>query len=166
IADAINDIGDDGLWDETDGIYYDQLKTNGQAEPIRIRSLVGLMPLIAVETFKQERIDRLPGFKRRMEWFLRYRGDLRKRITFMANDQDTDTARDDMLLLAMPSRERLRRVLAYMLDEDEFFGPYGIRSVSKYHEEHPYTLDLDGQKMSVKYTPGESDTRMFGGNSN
>lgn len=166
IADAINDIGDDGLWDEKDGIYYDQLKTKDQSEPIRIRSLVGLMPLIAVETYKQERIDRLPGFKRRMEWFLKNRGDLRKRIAFMANDQDSDTARGDMLLLAMPSRERLRRVMKYLLDEEEFLSPYGIRSVSKYHEKHPYTLDLDGEKMSVKYTPGESDTRMFGGNSN
>ncbi|MEO0515444.1 MAG: glucosidase, partial [Planctomycetota bacterium] len=166
IADAINDIGDDGLWDETDGIYYDQLKTNGQAEPIRIRSLVGLMPMIAVETFKQERIDRLPGFKRRMDWFLKNRGDLRKRIAFMANDHDGDSARSDMLLLAMPSRERLRRVMKYLLDEEEFLSPFGIRSVSKYHEKHPYELDLDGQKMSVKYTPGESDTRMFGGNSN
>ncbi len=131
-----------------------------------MRSLVGLLPLIAVETFNQERLDRLPGFKSRMEWFLKYRGDLAKRIAFMANDQDTATNRSDMLLLAMPSRERLRRVLGYLLDEDEFLSPYGIRSVSKYHEDHPYTHDLDGEKLTVKYTPGESDTRMFGGNSN
>lgn len=167
IADASNEMGGKGLWDDEDGIYYDQLKTNDHSEPIRIRSLVGLMPLIAVETFKQERIDRLPGFKRRMNWFLKYRKDLAKRITFMAHDEDGETAsRSDLLLLAMPTRERLRRVLGYMLDENEFLSPHGIRSVSKYHEKNPYTLELDGTKHKVTYTPGESDTLMFGGNSN
>jgi hypothetical protein len=165
IADAINGLGG-GLWDDKDGIYYDQLQSNGNSQPIRVRSLVGLLPLIAVETFKQERIDRLPGFKGRMEWFLKYRGDLAKRIAFMAHDQDDDAARDDLLLLSMPSRERLQRVLGYLLDENEFLSPFGIRSVSKYHEKHPYTFKHDGQAFTVKYTPGESDTRMFGGNSN
>ncbi|MEL7089464.1 MAG: glucosidase, partial [Planctomycetota bacterium] len=114
-----------------------------------------------------ERIDRLPGFKRRMDWFLKYRKDLAKRITFMAHDDDSQSAsRQDLLLLAMPTRERLRRVLGYMLDEDEFLSPHGIRSVSKYHEKNPYTLELDGIKHKVAYTPGESDTLMFGGNSN
>ena len=165
IADAINGLGG-GLWNDEDGIYYDQLQSDDESQPIRVRSLVGLLPLIAVQTFKQDRIDRLPGFKRRMEWFLKYRGDLAKRIAFMANDHSTDTARDDMLLLAMPSRERLRRVLRYLLDENEFLSPFGIRSVSKFHDEHPYEFDFEGQKLSVKYTPGESDTSMFGGNSN
>jgi len=167
IADAINGLGGGGLWDEQDGIYYDQLQqSNGESQPIRIRSLVGLLPLIAVETFKQERIDRMPGFKRRMGWFLDHRKDLAKGITFMANENESETTRDDLLLLAMPSRDRLRSVLRYLLDEEEFLSPHGIRSVSKYHEKHPYELDLDGQKLSVKYTPGESDTVMFGGNSN
>ncbi len=167
IADAINAIGDHGLWDEEDGIYYDQLREGGgDSQPLRIRSLVGLMPLVAVETFKTERINRLPGFKKRMDWFLKYRGDLARRIAFMANDHDTQHHRDDMLLLALPSRERLRRVLRYLLDENEFFSPFGIRSVSKYHEKHPYTLEFEGQALSVAYTPGESDTRLFGGNSN
>ena len=166
IADASNRMGGSGLWHEEDGIYYDQLKSNDLTEPIRIRSLVGLMPLIAVETFKQERIDRLPGFKRRMEWFLKYRTDLAERIAFMANDHAEETTRSDLLLLAMPSRDRLKRVLGYLLDENEFLSPHGIRSISKYHEKHPYVLDLDGKKHKVAYTPGESDTLMFGGNSN
>jgi hypothetical protein len=165
IADAINGLGG-GLWNDEDGIYYDQLQSDHDSQPIRVRSLVGLLPLIAVETFRQDRIDRLPGFKKRMDWFLKYRGDLAKRIAFMANDHDADSARSDLLLLAMPSRERLRRVLRYLLDENEFLSPHGIRSVSKYHEQHPYTFDFEGQKLTVKYTPGESDTRMFGGNSN
>ncbi|MEM8737143.1 MAG: glucosidase [Planctomycetota bacterium] len=166
IADAINGLGDEGLWDEADGIYYDQLRTQDQSEPIRVRSLVGLMPLIAVETFRRDRIERLPGFKKRMDWFLKYRDDLSNGIAFMDTDCATDPGHDDLLLLAMPSRERLERVLTYLLDEDEFLSPHGIRSVSKFHEKKPYTLDLDGQKLSVAYTPGESDTLMFGGNSN
>ncbi|MEO1235605.1 MAG: glucosidase, partial [Planctomycetota bacterium] len=164
-AQAVDGVGDG------DGIYYDQLQTGdpdngGHAEPLRVRSLVGLMPLIAAETFKQERIDRLPGFKKRMDWFLKNRPDLAQRIAFMDSDCDDEPDRDDLLLLAMPSRDRLERVLKYLLDENEFFGPFGIRSVSKHHEAHPYTLDLDGQQLSVQYTPGESDTLMFGGNSN
>ena len=173
IADAINDIGDDGLWDDRDGIYYDQLRTpDGRAEHIRVRSLVGLMPLIAVETFNTERINRLPGFRRRLDWFLQNRGDLARRISFMDRDHDRDGAdaegsrRTDLMMLALPTRDRLRRVLSYMLDENEFLSPHGIRSISKYHEKHPYTLDLDGNHLSVAYTPGESDTTMFGGNSN
>jgi len=173
IADAINDIGDDGLWDDRDGIYYDQLRTpDGRAEHIRVRSLVGLMPLIAVETFNTERINRLPGFRRRLDWFLQNRGDLARRISFMDRDRDRDGAdaegsrRTDLMMLALPTRDRLRRVLSYMLDENEFLSPHGIRSISKYHEKHPYTLDLDGNHLSVAYTPGESDTTMFGGNSN
>lgn len=169
IADAINALGEgdaEGLWDEQDGIYYDQLQTDGKSKPIRVRSLVGLMPVIAVETFKTAAIDRQPGFKRRMQWFMKNRPDLAERIAFMANDHDTEHHRDDMLLLALPTRERLRRVLRYMLDENEFFSPYGIRSVSKYHSRHPYTTEFDGEELSVKYVPGESDTQMFGGNSN
>ncbi|MEE9403974.1 MAG: glucosidase [Algisphaera sp.] len=168
IADAINDIGGDGLWDERDGIYYDQLRQpGGAAEPIRVRSLVGLMPLIAVETFSTDRINRLPGFRKRMDWFLKNRGDLAKRISFMDRDRNTGSqGGTDRMMLALPTRERLRRVLGYLLDENEFLSPHGIRSISKFHEDNPYTLDLDGQKLSVAYTPGESDTTMFGGNSN
>ncbi|MEM6458056.1 MAG: glucosidase [Planctomycetota bacterium] len=168
IADAINGLGGDGLWDEGDGIYYDQLQQpDGEAsQPIRVRSLVGLMPLIAAEVFPRPRIDRLPGFRKRMDWFLENRPELAGRIAFMDADCDDEPDREDLLLLALPSRDRLRRVLGYLLDEDEFLGPFGVRSVSKHHEDHPFTLHLDGQAMSVAYTPGESDTHMFGGNSN
>ncbi|MEM9882282.1 MAG: glucosidase [Planctomycetota bacterium] len=168
IADAINGLGGDGLWDEGDGIYYDQLQQpdGKESTPLKVRSLVGLMPLIAAEVFPRPRIDRLPGFRKRMDWFLKNRPELAGRIAFMDADCDDEPDREDLLLLALPSRDRLRRVIEYLLDEDEFLGPYGVRSVSKHHEGHPFTLHLDGQAMSVAYTPGESDTHMFGGNSN
>ena len=99
-----------------------------------------------------------------MRWFLKNRPDLAERIAFMT-DEPQKTPRDG-LLLALPSRERLERVLRYLLDEAEFLSPHGIRSVSKYHDQHPYTFELDGNPLTVKYTPGESTTEMFGGNSN
>jgi glycogen debranching enzyme len=170
IADSINQLGGEGLWNEEDGIYYDQLQEPGCSDgrPIRLRSLVGLLPLIAVEVFDREKIDRVPGFKKRMDWFLENRKDLAHRISFMAHESEDDekACRSDMFMLALPSRDRLRRVLGYLLDENEFLSPHGIRSVSKYHEANPYTLNLNGNDLTVRYTPGTSDTHMFGGNSN
>ena len=164
IADAINGLGGEGLWDEQDGMYYDQLKSSDDSKLIRVRSLVGLLPLIAAEVFDKGQISRSPGFEKRMRWFLNNRPDLAERIAFMT-DEPHETEHDG-LLLALPSRERLERVLRYLLDEGEFLSPHGIRSVSKHHDEHPYTFTLDGNPMTVKYTPGESTTQMFGGNSN
>ena len=162
IADAINTLGGAGLWDEKDGFYYDQLRLDGQMVPVRIRSVVGLLPLIAAEVLEDDIIDKLPGFRKRMQWFLDHRGDLAQKIAYMEAAEDNHGHR----LLAIPSRERLERVLRYMLDENEFLSPYGIRSVSKFHEKHPYVFDVNGEEYRVDYVPGESNTGQFGGNSN
>ena len=162
IVDAINNIGDEGLWDETDGFYYDELHDDGRpAIPLRTRSLVGLLPLIAVELLDEGRIAKLPGFKKRMDWFLQHRADLAHHVSYCVKG-GTHGHR----LLAIPSRERLERLLGYLFDEREFLSPFGIRSLSKHHEEHPYRLHLNGGDLTVSYVPGESDSHMFGGNSN
>ena len=162
IVDAINTLGGQGLWDNKDGFYYDQILEDGK-EPtvLRTRSLVGLLPLIAVELLDEQRISVLPGFKKRMEWFLANRSDLAKHISY-CEQGGTHGHR----LLAIPSRERLARLLAYLLDEKEFLSPFGIRSLSRYHESHPFSLQVQGEHKVVRYVPGESDSRMFGGNSN
>ncbi len=164
IADAINTLGGHGLWDEEDGFYYDQLSVDGRTTPLKVRSLVGLLPLIAVEVLEESVISQLPGFRKRLEWFLNNRQDLAQHISYM--DADGEEKLHGHRLLAIPSRERLRRVLEYMLDEKEFLAPYGIRSVSKYHEQHPYVFRVDGSSYGVNYVPGESNTGLFGGNSN
>jgi len=164
IADATNTLGGSGLWDEQDGFYYDHMALpDGTTLPLRVRSVVGLLPLIAADLIEDEVIDRLPNFKRRMEWFLRNRPDLGPQISYMETRGEAGHARR---LLAIPSRERLLRVLGYMLDEDEFLSPHGIRSVSRYHKDHPYELNIGGQTYGVDYEPGESTTGLFGGNSN
>jgi hypothetical protein len=163
IADAMNTLGGSGLWDEDDGFYYDQLLADGITIPLRARSMIGLIPLFAVEVLEQETIDRLPGFKKRMDWFLTNRKDLYHQISWMeANGADGHSHR----LLAIPSTDRLRRVLQRMLHEDELLSPFGIRSVSKIHRNRPFVLHVDGQERSVDYEPGESTSGLFGGNSN
>jgi hypothetical protein len=131
--------------------------------PLRIRSAVGLLPLIAVEVLDDNVISRLPGFRKRMTWFLENCGDLCRQISYMAHD---DSIGRSHRLLAIPSRERLSRVLRYVLDENEFLSPYGIRSLSKFHQAHPYILRSDGVERRVDYEPAETSTEMFGGNSN
>jgi hypothetical protein len=162
IVDAMNDIGGDGLWDEPDGFYYDQLRGNGHSIPIRVRSMVGLIPLFAVEVLHDRDLDKVPGFKKRMEWFLANRRELARHVTF------AETAHVEMRrrLLAIPSRDRLERVLKYMLDENEFLSPYGIRSLSKVHAQQPFVFETGGESFRVDYSPGESTTPLFGGNSN
>ncbi|MEM6884409.1 MAG: glucosidase, partial [Verrucomicrobiota bacterium] len=163
IADAMNQFGGNGLWDEQDGFYYDRLMIGNQEIPMRIKSLVGLMPLISVEVLDQARIDKLPGFKKRLEWFMRHRSDLGNHISYC------DTAKceaGDKLLLAIPSKERLEKLMTHMLNSDEFLSDYGIRSLSKHHRDEPFVLTLSGEEMTVRYVPGESDSWMFGGNSN
>ncbi len=161
IVDAMNSLGGAGLWEEEDGFYYDQLHIHGQVIPLRTRSLVGLVPLFAVEALEDEVVDHLPGFKRRMQWFLDNRRDLARHITCL-----TPHGSEPRRLLAVPSRERLERLLRYLLDENEFLSPHGIRSLSRYHLDNPYTFDIDGRSYRVDYEPGESTTGMFGGNSN
>ncbi len=165
IADAIHQVGGTGLWHQDDGFYYDHLGIDGHQTPIRLRSLVGLMPLIAVQVFDRKRLEKLKGFSKRMNWFLKYRPDLAQRVSLMSCD-DTPRQNADRMMLAVPSREKLTRVLGYMLDEDEFLSPFGIRSMSKRYAQDPFTLDLPGQHYEVRYEPAESRNTMFGGNSN
>jgi hypothetical protein len=161
IVDAMNSLGGAGLWDETDGFYYDQLHIGATTLPLRVRSLVGLIPLIAVEILEKDTIARLPGFKKRMEWFVRNRTDLARHIGYL----ECRNCHDHQLL-SIPSRERLERVLRRLLDEREFLSPFGIRSLSRVHEAEPYVLTLQGHEYRVEYTPAEGNTALFGGNSN
>ncbi|MGL4513641.1 MAG: MGH1-like glycoside hydrolase domain-containing protein [Lacipirellulaceae bacterium] len=160
ISDAMNAIGG-GLWDEEDGFYYDRLQVDGQVLPLRVRSLVGLLPLVAVETFDTELIESLPGFKKRLDWFLRYRADLKPFVSLAESSASGAT-----MLLAAPSSDRLRRALQHMLDEAEFLSPFGVRSLSKRHADTPFEVTIRGETSRVPYTPGESDSGLFGGNSN
>jgi hypothetical protein len=164
IADAMNTLGGTGLWDETDGFYYDQIKTDGRIIPLKSRSVVGLLPLIAVEILQEDKIKRLPGFYKRFQWFRKYRMDLGKQISHC--DKGNTVNDHGGYLLAIPSCERLGRMLKYVLDESEFLSPFGIRSVSKVHKDHPYVFEAGGQEQRVDYEPGESRTGLFGGNSN
>jgi hypothetical protein len=163
IADAMNHLGGSGLWSEDDGFYYDQLHVNGQHIPLRVRSLVGILPLIAVEVLDEEQFGHLAGFKRRMNWFLQNRQDVTRNIACMRpREKDGQVRR----LLAIPSKDRLERVLRYLLDETEFLSPYGVRSVSRIHQDQPYHFDVMGMSYDVDYVPGEGNTGLFGGNSN
>jgi hypothetical protein len=165
ITDAMNCIGGGGLWDDNDGFYYDQIRFEHDSIPMQIRSLVGVIPLLAVAVLDDALIHKLPGFKKRMEWFLDHRKDLASHVAYMEPECD-DGSQCFKRLLAIPSRERLVRVLRYLLDENEFLSPYGVRSVSKHHRKHPYIFSFDGQTHSVEYSPGEATTGLFGGNSN
>ena len=168
IADAMNTLGGMGLWHEESGFYYDQLKVDETVVPLGIRSIVGIIPLFAGEVLEQDDINRLPGFRKRMEWFLKHRPDLGRHIAYCdRSHQNANGARTaGRRLLAIPSRERLECVLRYLLDESEFLSPHGIRALSRYHHDHPFVLQADGQEYRVDYTPGESITGLFGGNSN
>jgi len=161
IADAMNHLDGSGLWDDEDGFYYDRILLNERSVPLKLRSAVGIIPLLAVEVLEQSAIDALPGFKKRLQWFLENRTDICYRMGYMEDD-----AGHHHRLLSIPSRERLVRVLRYVLDEAELLSPVGVRSLSKAHDARPFEVTLAGEHFSARYTPGESDSRMFGGNSN
>ncbi len=165
IIDAMNDIGDSGLWNEEDGFYYDQLLIEGKGSvPLRTRSLVGVIPLLAVEVLDQELINRLPGFKARMEWFLKHRLDLGRHVS--STVKYSDAGEQVLRMLAVPSKEQLRRVLQYVLNTEEFLSPWGVRSLSRVHKSQPCKVHLNGEEYSIQYEPGESQSGLFGGNSN
>jgi hypothetical protein len=150
------------LWDDEDGFFYDALHLpGGEHQYMRVRSLVGLIPLLAVETLEPDVVAALPGFRRRLEWFVRNRPEFREHLETM--DAPGGGVRR---LLSIVSREQLPRVLHRMLDEREFLAPHGIRAVSRHHQEHPYVLAVDGREYRVDYEPAESTTGLFGGNSN
>jgi hypothetical protein len=164
IAHAMNKRGDDEirLWDEQDGFFYDVLHLpEGKPFPMKVRSMVGLIPLFAVETLEPELLDRLPDFKRRMEWFIQNRTDLTANVACMRTPGN-----DERRLLSIVNQDQLRSVLRLMLDENEFFSPYGIRAISRFHKDHPYMLQVNGTQHRVDYEPAESSTGLFGGNSN
>ncbi|MGH2607445.1 MAG: MGH1-like glycoside hydrolase domain-containing protein [Tepidiformaceae bacterium] len=164
IAYAMNNIAGEGiqLWDREDGFFYDVLHfPDGFVCPLKVRSMVGLIPLLAVETLEPEIMTALPRFSRRMMWFLKNRPDLQHHVV----RQDTlDGA--PRWLLALVTDVRLARTLQSMLDEREFLGPHGIRSLSEYHRDHPYVFRAYEQEYRVRYDPAESTTSCFGGNSN
>lgn len=161
IARAMNEVAGVELWDEGDGFYHDVLHLpDGRVLRLRIRSLVGLIPLCAVEVLEPAVVDALPGFKRRMQWFLENRPELALHV------EAASTGDGVRRLLTLANRRRLVRVLERMLDEREFLSPYGIRSLSASHRDQPYALDAGGAEYRVAYEPAESVTATFGGNSN
>ena len=161
IADAMNNLGGSGLWHEEDGFYYDQLLVGGRAFPVRLRSVVGIIPLFAVELIDEARMAKLPGFAKRTRWFLENRRDLSGSISHLEQRGGSG-----QFLLAIPSRTRLERVLRYVLDEAEFLSKHGVRSLSRAYRDRPFALRVDGSEWRVGYEPGESETGLFGGNSN
>jgi hypothetical protein len=164
IANAMNHMAHDGigLWDEADGFFYDVLHVPGEGHmPLKIRSMVGLIPLFAVETLEPELMERLPGFSRRLDWFVKNRPDLTANVACMQAEGMAERR-----LLSILNADELRRVLKIMLDETEFLSPYGIRALSKRHQEQPFVFPVNGAEYRVAYEPAESSTGLFGGNSN
>ncbi len=164
ISQAMNNLGGRGiaLWNEEDGFYYDVLHLpDGSRLPLKIRSMVGLVPLFAVEILEPEVIERLPGFARRMRWFIDNEPGVSDHV-----DMTSDGPGGVRHLLSIVSPDRLVRVLRRMLDEAEFLSPYGVRALSRFHRDHPYVLNVNGSTHRVAYEPGESTTGLFGGNSN
>ena len=157
-----HDVDRLGLWDEDDGFFYDILHLpGGEGRLLKVRSLVGLIPLLAVETLEPDLLEQLPDFAQRMRWFIEHKDYLVRNLAGM-EEQGAGRRR----LLSIVTRERLVRLLGYMLDEAEFLSPHGIRSVSRYHQAHPYQLDVDGRTFHIAYEPGVSRSDLFGGNSN
>lgn len=164
IADAINQKDGIGLWNEEDGFFYDHIRVNGKKTmPLKILSMVGLVPLFSCMVLKQDVLRRHPGFYKRTRWFLNNRKDLSHHISFMCDNEDSE---EPALLLSLVKKEQLQRILAHVLDENKFLSPYGIRSLSKHHRKEPFILEAGGNAYGVKYEPGESESNMFGGNSN
>jgi Mannosylglycerate hydrolase MGH1-like glycoside hydrolase domain len=164
IASAMDRIGvnEDEMWDEEDGFYYDLLRLpDGTSQRLKVRSIVGLLPLCAATVFSGEDLPKLPRFLERARWMRENRPGL------LVNIHDTGTpGYDNRRLLSPLDESKLRRILARMLDETEFLSPYGIRALSRQHLEHPFILEIGGSEYRVGYLPAESDSGMFGGNSN
>jgi hypothetical protein len=164
IASAMNNIGDGAvsLWDEQDEFFYDVLHAgDGQEIPMRVRSMVGLIPLFAVTTIEPGLLERLPAFRGHLEWFLEHRPDLASLVS-----RWQEPGMGARRLLAILRGHRMKRVLKRMLDETEFLSPYGVRALSKHHEDQPYALEIGGMRYAVEYQPAESNSGLFGGNSN
>jgi hypothetical protein len=164
IGGAMTNLGGKGLslWDDTDNFFYDWLvMSNGDATPLRVRSLVGLIPAFAVETIEADLLKNLPSFTRQRDWYLRYR----PKLAVLVSRWNTPGA-DDTRLLAIARAFRSSKVLGRVLDKNEFLSDYGIRSLSRYHLDHPYVFESGDFRSEVKYVPAESESDLFGGNSN
>ena len=164
IAGAMNTISSEqiSLWDDEDNFFYDIFHYQGkEPKKLKVRSIVGLIPLFAVEPIREELFDSLPEFKKRLDFFLREKPKLASLVSSWIQP-----GYDKHRLFSLMRGHRMKSVLQRMLSSDEFLSEYGIRSLSKYHDQHPYTMKINGDTLSIRYTPGESDTQMFGGNSN
>ena len=162
IANAMNQVGNGALWDDKQGFYFDVIKLpDGQCRPMEVRSVVGLIPLFAVDSLDPACIEKLPGFRKRMEWFIRHRPDLCRDLASM-----TAKGQEQRILLSLLPPDRLRRLLQVVLDENEFLSEHGIRSLSQRHRDQPFRMRFDGTEYEVNYEPAESETGLFGGNSN
>ncbi len=163
IAHAINTLDDRGLWDEGDGFYYDHLHLRGTMTPLRVRSMVGLIPLFAVELMPRHALEKLRSFRRRLGWFVEHRPELLGHLELPGPDDPLDRP---CYLLSLPSRAQLQRIVQVIFDEAEFLSPYGVRSLSKAHAAQPFVFSDGRREHRVGYVPGEADNSMFGGNSN
>lgn len=162
IANATDHLGGHSLWNQEDGFFYDVLHMpDGTRRPLKIRSMVGLIPLFAVETLEQDILDKLPGFKRRMQWFISNYPEFRAHVDHIERPHG-----GGRWLLSITTCAQLPSVLRYMLDEEEFLSPYGIRALSRFHLAHPFRMTVNGTEHCVTYEPAESTTGLFGGNSN
>ena len=172
ISNAMNSLGGSGLWDEKDGFYYDQLHVDHQRQSLRIRSMVGIIPLFVCGILEESVLERLPGFRKRLQWFVDNRPDMAHHLVsgnFTRGPRasmHSDGQPIDGRLLSIASRERLVRALRYVLDESEFLSPHGVRSLSRFHADHPFEVSVMETEYSVAYAPGESVSGLFGGNSN
>ncbi|KAL4223305.1 hypothetical protein ACF0H5_016776 [Mactra antiquata] len=162
IIDAMNSVDNVGLWDAEEGFYYDHVRNNYCSQPVKVKSVVGLVPLFCTLVLKDSDFKHHPGFAKRTKWFIENRKDLSKGISFMCRG----TNQEGSLLLSVLNKEKLIRILQHLLDENKFLSPYGIRSLSKEHADQPYKLHVGHTCHSVKYEPAESESKLFGGNSN
>ena len=164
IIDAINNLGGSGLWDEEEGFYFDQLTFDGGApKSLNVHSIVGIIPVFAVGILQKKEIERLPGFTKRMKWFLANKPDLAQ---YVKEVETADPEHAGSHFVALVPKERLLRLLKRVFDETEFLSGHGVRALSRLHHETPYQVDLAGKTMTVRYVPAEGDSGMFGGNSN
>jgi hypothetical protein len=164
IGGAMTNLGGEGLglWDDQDRFYYDWLiLSSGERIPVRLRSVVGLIPLLAVGVIDEDVLKSAPEFARRMKWYLQHRPKIAELVSRLG-----ETGVDNRRLIAIARAFRMKRVLECMLDESEFLSPYGVRSISRYHLDHPYVFEYGDFRSEVKYLPAESDCGLFGGNSN
>jgi hypothetical protein len=163
IAAAMTNIGGAGidLWDNQDEFFYDVLCLPGGTCSLKVRSMVGLIPLFAVEVLNHELLEKVPEFRARLEWFLNYRPDLASLVSRWQEPGMKETR-----LLSLLRGHRVKKLLARMLDESEFLSDFGVRALSRHHRDHPYVFNTNGMDFAVRYQPGESDSALFGGNSN